>query len=826
MVGIRSQTDAAVRHGDCPSDETLRELLFSPGEGDELAETIAHLDRCEACRDKLDRLAGDERFRQLASQCLPEALREDEGSSSVLQERLSTWSDLEFAASDTRDDDLYLAFLQPCGNPEALGRMDRYEVIEVLGRGGMGLVLKARDPVLERLVAVKVMASRAAMDPKARQRFRREARAAATVASDNTVAIHEVQEEGDVPYLVMEYVPGRSLQDLIDRGQKMAIDDVLRIGADVARGLAAAHDKGLIHRDVKPANILLDERTGAAKISDFGLARAVDDTTLTRHGAVAGTPEYMSPEQAGCEPVGRSTDLFSLGCVLYAMCAGRPPFRGDASLAVLRMIRDEPPTPLGELRADAPPRLVAVIETLLNKSPRRRRYTAQQLADELIALRSQPGKPPAADAESKRTHRASSRRWIAWAAALSLLLLAAAVAAGETAGLWNVMAPVVAALEVQSEHSSPAAAADDQQENDSAKTAPSDPLRVQVLPRNALMKEAIQQEKDELDEEPSPLLVRKLAGHAGPVTGLAFMPKGEKILSCSGWPRGDRTLRLWDAATGEVARKFDTTKMPQDPGISGPREAPGELQCLALSPDGKLAVTGATGGATCVWNVTTGELLRSVDGHVATVYGVAISPNGRRVLSGGRDSTARLWKIETGELIYELKGHRSWVRSVAISPDGDRGLTGGYDGTLRLWNLETGEQLKETSAGDAWVWSCAFSPDGQTAAAVAGSAVVLWDVESGKEIRRFQGHQAPVTSVAFSPDGRQLATGSYDQTVRLWHVATGRQEEVCLGHRDWVWQVAFSPDGRQIASAGGGREDPVAGTSPGIDFAIRIWKVP
>ena len=824
MVTFKNQHQALLRDA-CPDDDALRDLLASENADQDAAPAMAHLDTCEACCRRLEQLAGDHAFLQRASQLLKSNSSDNLRYIPPLQAGQSTWSEQAHASQDTHDEDALLAFLQPCENEASLGRLGRYEILSVLGRGGMGMVLKARDPGLDRLAAIKVMASPLALAPGALPRLLREARAVAAVDGEHTVDIYEVQSSGDVPYLVMEYVDGCSLQELINQGP-LAIGEVLRFGGNVARGLAAAHRRGLIHRDVKPANILLDQTLSQAKIGDFGLARAIDDKSLTRQGTLTGTPEYMSPEQASGEAVDHRTDLFSLGCVLYAMCAARPPFLGDGSLEVLRAIREEQPKPLTELRPDAPPQLVQAIGKLLEKRPDDRHASAAEVADELERIAVNPlAEPQTAQPAKESAARPTRRHGMLIGLAASLLLIAVMVTA-QGAGVIDFTAPAAAMLGMGDDEVALVAREGEEQPADEAKADGDKPARVQIVGRNDLLKEAIQKEKDALREEASPLLIRKLVGHQGPVTGLAFTPDGSQILSCSGWPTGDRTLRLWDAKSGEMVRNFDTSQMPKNRGISGAREAPGELQCLAISEDGSIAVTGANGGAMCVWSLATGKLLRQYDGHLATVYGVAISADGRRVLSCGRNAAAHYWKLETAETVSRLEGNRSWVRSVAISPDGRQGLTGGYDGTLRLWDLESGEQLKEVANAKQWVWSCAFSPDGKSAASASGSEVVLRELASGKELRRLKGHSGPVTCVAFSPDGRQLATCSYDRTVRLWHVATGRQEEVFLGHRDWVWRVSFSPDGRTLASAGGGREDPINGTSPGIDFDIRMWKVP
>ena len=230
---------------------------------------------------------------------------------------------------------------------------------EVLGRGGFGIVLKAFDPALSRVVAIKVLAPQLAASAAARSRFAREARAAAAVVHENVVAIHAVDSWNGLPYLVMPYIAGRSLQERVDRDGPLAVKEILRIGMQTAQGLAAAHAQGLVHRDVKPSNILLENGVERVKLTDFGLARAVDDASLTQSGVVAGTPQYMSPEQARGEAVDHRSDLFSLGSVLYFMCTGHPPFRADSTPAVLRRVCDDRPRPLREVNPDVPDWLAA-----------------------------------------------------------------------------------------------------------------------------------------------------------------------------------------------------------------------------------------------------------------------------------------------------------------------------------------------------------------------------------------------------------------------------------------------------------------------------------
>jgi len=249
----------------------------------------------------------------------------------------------------------------------------------------MGIVLKAYDSELNRPIAVKMLASHLAHVGAARERFAREGRAAAAVVHEHVVAIYNVETSGEIPFLVMQYVPGRSLQSRIDTEGPLAVEEILRIGMQAASGLAAAHAQGLVHRDVKPSNILLEETVERAVLTDFGLARAIDDASLTHTGVLAGTPHYMSPEQATGAAIDHRSDLFSLGAVLYFMATGHPPFRADGALAVLHRICHEPHRPVWQSNNEVPDALSELIDRLLEKKPSRRPLTAGAIAEQLAA---------------------------------------------------------------------------------------------------------------------------------------------------------------------------------------------------------------------------------------------------------------------------------------------------------------------------------------------------------------------------------------------------------------------------------------------------------
>ena len=278
-------------------------------------------------------------------------------------------------------DDEALTFLSPPQRPDSLGRIGHYEVLEVLGRGGFGIVFRAFDEVLQRVVAVKVLAPTMAATSPARKRFLREARSSAQVRHENVVQVYAVEEQ-PLPYLVMEYIPGETLQQRLDRTGPLDVPEILRIGRQIADGLAAAHAQGLIHRDVKPGNVLIEGGPAhRAKLTDFGLARAADDASISQSGVVAGTPMYMAPEQAKGETLDHRADLFSLGSVLYVMCSGRPPFRASGTLAVLKRVCEEDPRPIREVIPEVPAWLCNVVAKLHAKDPAERFQTSREVAD-------------------------------------------------------------------------------------------------------------------------------------------------------------------------------------------------------------------------------------------------------------------------------------------------------------------------------------------------------------------------------------------------------------------------------------------------------------
>lgn len=369
-----------------------------------------HLSVCDRCQTEIQRRAAEPSMWRDAR----ELLGDPDGESS-LHALNRTYDEPKGDDREKRHALSVLDSLTPTDDPEMLGRVGDYEVSGVVGVGGMGAVLKGFDKSLRRVVAIKVMAPHLANSGSARTRFQREARAAAAITHDNVIDTYGVSEANGLPYLVMPYARGPSLQKRIDESGPLSALEVVRIGRQIAGGLSAAHEQGLVHRDIKPANILLNEGIERLWITDFGVARAVDDASMTQTGVIAGTPQYMSPEQARGEAVDHRSDLFSLGSVLYTACTGRPPFRSEAAYGILRRITDTDPRPIREINPEIPDWLCRVIERLMAKHPDDRYQSAGEVADLLEACLAHLQQPtrmelPACVRRAERSETAARQR--------------------------------------------------------------------------------------------------------------------------------------------------------------------------------------------------------------------------------------------------------------------------------------------------------------------------------------------------------------------------------------------------------------------------------
>jgi hypothetical protein len=548
----------------------------------------------------------------------------------------------QLAATDTGPENAAadLSFLAPSGRPGTLGRLGHYEVLEVVGRGGMGIVLRAFDDKLHRIVAIKVLAPQLATSAAARQRFVREARAAAAVTHDHVIDIHAV-EEGRVPYLVMQFIDGLTLQEKLDRTGPLPVKEVLRIGLQTAAGLAAAHAQGLVHRDVKPANILLENGVERVKLTDFGLARTVDDASLTQSGLIAGTPAYMSPEQASGARVDHRSDLFSLGSVLYTLCAGHAPFRAETTMAVLKRVCEEVPRPLREVNPDVPAWLADIIARLHAKNPADRFQTAAEVADLLgryLAHLQQPGlgaptvryevgapKPQQPERMPLPVGQAASRprpagrkpapRWV-----VAALLLAVAVL-GVSAVLYRVLGP-------RDESKTPDTSNGTAQEAPLWKPWPS--LTLAELAKRPSPLDALKREAMELPEDAPPELLAVLGDPAR-------------------FPSPERTDKHW----------------------------------MAQTDDGRLLAV-PCGRNILLFEARTGRLLRTLTGHTNQAYRPAFSPDGKRLAAGCNGPVVLVWDVASGEEVLKLTDHTRVVLCVAYDREGKRLVSADAGGTVKV----------------------------------------------------------------------------------------------------------------------------------------------
>lgn len=406
--------------GACPATEQLAAALRGKQSSSAEAELAAHLAECANCRARLEELAGGSGWLETRAKARGASLPPASESLHKAIEALESHAPGQEVKPETTAP---LSFLQPPDQPGILGRFGPYEVLAQVAIGGMGIVLKARDPGLNRIVALKILPPALAANSLARARFIREARAAAAVVHEHVVPIYAVDECAGLPYLVMQFIEGRPSSERIRASGPLRLEEILRIGAQTAAGLAAAHAQGLIHRDVKPGNILLENGVERVKITDFGLARAADDSSLTREGYIAGTPEYMSPEQARNEPVDQRADLFSFGCVLYEMAAGVSPFHAEKPLVAMRRVCDEEPPPAHTLNPKLPGWLSQLIQRLMAKHAAARPQTAAEVAAELgRRLAESQQSPSAIPFASPPEPRSKFVLRPAWAAVLVLAL--------------------------------------------------------------------------------------------------------------------------------------------------------------------------------------------------------------------------------------------------------------------------------------------------------------------------------------------------------------------------------------------------------------------
>ncbi len=819
----------------CPNDAQLQSLIDGALPADVQAALAAHLEICETCRHKLDALAG-------TSVAIPpsgSAVSEPADRSSALAEAMrrlkANQADETATVAAISIGGASLSFLAPSANPRHLGRLAGYEVLEVIGRGGMGIVLKARDPKLERLVAVKVLNPDLATSGPARARFLREARSAAAVTHEHVVTIHAVDDAGELPFLVMEYIVGVSLEDRIRRSGHLRLEEILRIGMQAALGLAAAHAQGLVHRDIKPSNILLENGVERVKITDFGLARVVHEAQITQTNLVAGTPQYMSPEQARGEAVDHRSDLFSLGCVLYAMCTGRSPFRAETPTGAIHRVCSDAPRPIREVNPDLPDWLAAVIDRLLEKKPADRFQTADEVAQVLgqyLAHVQQPSRVelPKRIWRARTIGRGDAGPWkrlaaiaVGLAAIIFLSLTGWQLASRQTPTTPNGPGPIPeekGRLDVWIEAHNEGVLHDAMQVTVCGDTGTetytdAGEYHVDLTPGDYSI-EVRNKHTNELNRAG---MLRVRAGQRRRIEANSYMGYQIPLLRS----HAPTTELVADADVNRLDLSHDRTMcaIPDDRGnvmfwrISESEFVPtrtlsglqSKVSHVRFSPDGTSVAVADTGGTIGIWDWTSYRRLPHA-GKFESATSLEFSPDASKLAAADQAGTIIVWSTSSYQISAQLKGHSGPVYWLTFSPDNSALVSSGQDTDAILWDVATAQPRMRLPLGQ---WGrVAFSPDSKLLGCGSGDgSLTLRDI-TGKVIWQVAAHSAAITSVCFSPDGKKLLSCSLDSTVKLWDATNGNRLHTLGSHRAPLRGAVFSPDGTKVATTCD-------------DQAIRLW---
>lgn len=835
----------------CPDNQELQSYIegkHSPAEVDLLAD---HIEECSRCADTLEQfMLADTLVDPIKDQTRLIEARQ----SPVVDHLIEKLSALPAAAVDTfvaasdatpageGDPANFLEILAPAEAADELGRLASYRVLSVLGQGGMGIVFHAEDIQLRRPVALKVMNPSLARSSNARQRFVREAQAAAAVAHDHIVSIYQVGEERGFPFLAMPLLRGESLDDRLRRVGKLTVAEALRIGREIAEGLAAAHEHGLVHRDIKPANVFLEAGSDRVKIVDFGLARgANDDARLTQTGTIMGTPAYMAPEQARGEGVDARSDLFSLGCILYRICTGVSPFHAPDVISTLTALAINTPKSPCEINLDIPQAFSNLIAELLSKNPAQRPASARVVADRIAGIeRSYVAPLPMPQAASEEQTavllpvRPPRRRWPARIAVAAMLVAAGGFVANQIViRIRNKDGKEIANFKVSPEQVVEIESSGSGAEPDTTKPAApakAAPVTIEREPLPALEPGA---PLSPLALVPSPAPLKgvrswtvETRGSRSMITSVAYSADGRR-LAASGT---DGTIRVYEAESGRLVRALVTPAA--------------DCSVVAWSPDGKTLASGCNDKAVRLWDVESGRLLRTMREHTSYVTAVCWSPDGAMLATGSHDNSVRLWNVADGKLRDTLQLHTARINVLAWSPDGKTVASGSDDKTVRLWDAESGNHRQLVEGFDSAVHAVTFSPDGATvvlggekglffwpnaetrnvgqpvkslvwlgdanslAVGLADGAARIIEVASGRVLRGVQGQIGEGAEVACSPDGRTVAIGRHDGGLHVWEIRSGKRLVNIAGHkvRTPTWNytmppLAWSPDGKLLAFA-------------------------
>jgi WD40 repeat protein/tRNA A-37 threonylcarbamoyl transferase component Bud32 len=710
-----------------------------------------------------------------------------------------------------------------------LGLFGDYELLEEVARGAMGVVFKARQLSLNRIVAVKMILSGQFASDEDVQRFHGEARAAAHLRHPGIVPVYEIGNIEGRRYYSMGFVDGVSLNVLVRDDAVPAPREAAELVRRVAGAIHYAHERGVIHRDLKPANILMEksDRDDAMtlliagqrgrlepRITDFGLAKKLDaGVELTGTGQVLGTPTYMAPEQAAGQSglIGPASDVYSLGALLYCLLTGHPPFRSATVVDTLQQVIHNDPIPPRQVNAAIPRDLETICLKCLKKDPKQRYQSADDLAADL--RRWLDGKPIQARPVSAAARACMWCRRNRTAAAFLVVLF---LFGGFSTGQWLY----AQGLLHSAQRSACLTAIDEATELCRRREVGHGLLKFAQALRDAPsrsedLKHAIR--ANIVAWTPYAMRLKAILPHKSQVYFASYSPDGKTILTLSsggGVNNGDSPrpikgeARLWRSATGQP--------------VGGPLSHGPAILWAAFSPDSQILATCGNDGMIRLWEVGRGVPLGNPMKHDGPVTCAAFSPDGRTLLTGGHDWTARFWDVQTRMPIGEPLPHPHWVTHVGFrpGPEGGVAITGCEDGAVRLWNESTHEliseqpQIYETRSDRRPVRLVAFSGDGTRLITnrprhlSPEHGARLWDGARGDPIGPDLDHGGKVVrAVALSREGGIALTGGEDRTARSWHASTGKRFGPPLRHQDTVRALALSDDGTLALT---GSEDGIA----------------
>ena len=753
----------------CPPKGELQGLIDGDLSAERLAELTEHIGDCVGCQERIDSLSSGEVpelpkvVRNIDRYDPPKASALWRAIDNVVDEVTRTGSIKALTESGSDQD---LNFLTPTKLPNRIGTMGQFEIVRLVGRGGMGVVLHGWDPSLERDVAIKVLDPILSNNKTARQRFCREARAAAAVAHENIVAVYSVNEDdaSNLPFLVMQLIVGESLEQRLRRVNKLPVSDTVRLGAQAAAGLAAAHATGLIHRDIKPGNILI-ESGDKIKLTDFGLARLTEDLKLTKTGFVSGTPLYMAPEQARGDDIDPRADLFSLGVVLYECLAGKPPFEGKTPLAVLRQVADTPHTSLRKINAEVPEWLEDVIDSLLTKSVEERIASAAVLAEILSAHVSPNGSgtceevdsPPCSMLPGKPLSHPARKRYRRKLAVLMAVPFFAGLALGAI-GAWavsgtnrNTVVPPVPNTLTASNNPPSTEPGLDGEKMPFPSTSSGAVLSTAISPDGKVLVVGLEDGTVRIFDVKSGELTYTLTKHTGPVWAIDFHPDGERFATGS----EDTHTYIWKLDA------LDKPIMSVDHGSS--------VRCVAFSQDGSKLASADRGGDVQFIDMKTKER-EFLFNHGASITALALSvPDGSMVATAGSDKIIRLWDMTKKTKKFELPGHNGPIYSIAFSPCGNLLASASWDKSVKFWDIKGGNEVAKRALPDLDVRSLAYDTcQGGLVCGGNDGLVRILDAQTGEEKKRIRAHKSAVQVIRYAPDGLSLFTGGREGLVKQW----------------------------------------------------------